>query len=71
MYILDVICFEDTKLTEDSVPYIGLHVSLYFFIRVQNVKLSKDLKVLFLSFKNFQLNINVSSKALNKYTTIC
>lgn len=31
MYILDVICFEDTKLTQDSVPYIGLHVSLYFF----------------------------------------
>ena len=31
MYILDVICFEDTKLTQDSVPYIGLHVCLYFF----------------------------------------
>ena len=60
-----------TKLTQDSVPYIGLLVSSYFFIRVQNVKLSKDLKVLFLSFKNFRLNINASSKALNKCTTIC
>ena len=44
---------------------------IFFFIRAQNVKLSKDLKVLFLSFKNFRLNINASSKALNKCTTIC
>ena len=41
MYILGVICFKDTQ---DTVPYIRLHVSLYFFYVVQNVKLTKDVK---------------------------